>query len=31
MRMETGHITMADTAENLRQSEDVKKAYLGLQ
>ncbi len=29
--METGHITMADTAENLRQSEDVKKAYLGLQ
>ena len=29
--METGHITMADTAENLRHSEDVKKAYLGLQ
>ena len=29
--METGQITMADTAENLRQSEDVKKAYLGLQ
>lgn len=29
--VETGHIVMADTAENLRQSEEVKKAYLGLQ
>ena len=26
----TGHIVMSDTAENLRQSEEVKKAYLGL-
>ena len=28
--VETGHIVMGDTAENLRQSEEVKKAYLGL-
>lgn len=28
--VETGHIVMSDTAENLRQSEEVKKAYLGL-
>lgn len=28
--VETGHIIMSDTAENLRQSEEVKKAYLGL-
>ncbi len=28
--METGRITMADTAENLLSNEDVKKAYLGL-
>jgi branched-chain amino acid transport system ATP-binding protein len=29
--VETGHIVMTDTAENLRQSDEVKKAYLGLQ
>ena len=29
--VETGHIVMTDTAENLRKSEDVKKAYLGLE
>lgn len=28
--VETGHIVMSDTAKNLRQSEEVKKAYLGL-
>ena len=28
--IETGHIVMSDTARNLRQSEEVKKAYLGL-
>lgn len=28
--IETGHIVMSDTAKNLRQSEEVKKAYLGL-
>lgn len=28
--VETGHIVMTDTAKNLRQSEEVKKAYLGL-
>ena len=28
--IETGHIVMSDSAKNLRQSEDVKKAYLGL-
>lgn len=28
--VETGHIVMSDTAENLRQSEEFKKAYLGL-
>lgn len=29
--VETGHIVMSDTAENLRKSEEVKKAYLGLE
>lgn len=29
--METGNIIMTDTAANLRQSEEVKKAYLGLE
>lgn len=29
--VETGHIVMSDTAENLRQSEEVRKAYLGLE
>lgn len=28
--IETGHIVMSDSAKNLRQSEEVKKAYLGL-
>lgn len=28
--VETGHIVMSDTAENLRQSEEVKRHYLGL-
>lgn len=28
--METGHITLEDTAENLLANEDVKRAYLGL-
>jgi branched-chain amino acid transport system ATP-binding protein len=27
--METGRITLSDTAENLLSNEDVKKAYLG--
>jgi len=27
--METGRIVMADTAENLRNDEGVKRAYLG--
>lgn len=29
--VETGNIVMTDTAENLRQSEEVRKAYLGLE
>ena len=29
--VETGHIVMSDTAENLRHSEEVRKAYLGLE
>ena len=28
--METGSITLADSAENLLSNEEVKKAYLGL-
>lgn len=29
--METGHIIMSDTAENLRKNEAVRKAYLGIE
>lgn len=28
--IETGHIVHADTAQNLRQSEEIKKSYLGM-
>jgi branched-chain amino acid transport system ATP-binding protein len=28
--LETGHIIMSDSAENLRQNEEIKKSYLGL-
>jgi len=28
--METGRVTMSDTAKNLRENDDVKKAYLGI-
>jgi len=28
--METGRVTMTDTAKNLRENDDVKKAYLGI-
>ena len=28
--METGRITLADTAENLLKNDDVKRAYLGI-
>jgi len=28
--METGKVTMSDTAKNLRENDDVKKAYLGI-
>jgi len=30
-QLETGHIVISDTAENLRLNEEVKKSYLGLQ
>ena len=29
--VETGHIVMSDTAKKLRSSEEVRKAYLGLE
>ena len=28
--METGRITLSDTAKNLRENDDVRKAYLGI-
>jgi len=28
--MENGHITLSDSADNLRSNEDIKKAYLGI-